>query len=237
MSDAEEEVAPLLYGHDSPIMVDKRRRAINLQNWLYPHHHFSFEDSREACRHYLSSKAGHYFVLGLVSLDVSAIIADFIIRLFKCEKEWGEQGWDEALDALGIVGLIFSTLFLIELLAAVWAFGSSYFHSKFHVFDAIVIVAGFTLDVLLHGPLEEAASLIIILRLWRVFKIIEELSVGASEQIDHLSEEISLLQGEKIKLKQELLQSQRQYEELKMKGGSEANKKNGERAETPPTPD
>jgi hypothetical protein len=76
MSEAEEEVAPLLYGHDSPVMVDKRRRAINLQNWLYPHHrHFNFESSREACRHYLSSKAGHYFVLGLVSLDVSAIIA------------------------------------------------------------------------------------------------------------------------------------------------------------------
>jgi hypothetical protein len=58
-------------------------------------------------------------------ISIIDIYVDFIIRLFKCEKEWGEQGWDEALDALGIVGLIFSTLFLIELLASVWAFGSS----------------------------------------------------------------------------------------------------------------
>jgi hypothetical protein len=109
----------------------------------------------------------------------------------------------------------------------------SYFHSKVHVFDAIVIIAGFTLDVLLRGPLEEAASLIIILRLWRVFKIIEELTVGASEQIDHLSEQLEMSQGENLKLKQELLQERRQLEEMK-KGGSS---KGGERAETPPTPD
>jgi hypothetical protein len=109
----------------------------------------------------------------------------------------------------------------------------SYFHSKFHVFDAIVIIAGFTLDVLLRGPLEEAASLIIILRLWRVFKIIEELTVGASEQIDHLAEQLEKSQGENLKLKQELLQERKQLEELKKVGVP----KGGERAETPPTPD
>jgi hypothetical protein len=52
-------------------------------------------------------------------------LLDFIIRLFKCEKEWGEDGWDEALEALGIVGLVFSSLFLLELLAAIWAFGAA----------------------------------------------------------------------------------------------------------------
>jgi hypothetical protein len=70
----DDEVAPLLH-HDTSVSVDRRRRAINLQNWLYPHTHFDFQSSREATRHYLSSKVGHYFVLGLVSLDVAAIIA------------------------------------------------------------------------------------------------------------------------------------------------------------------
>lgn len=61
-----------------------------------------------------------------------------------------------------------------------------YFHSKFHCFDAFVIVAGFISDIALRGVDEEAASLIVILRLWRVFKIIEELSVGAQEQLDDM---------------------------------------------------
>lgn len=46
-----------------------------------------------------------------------------------------------------------------------------YFKSKFHCFDAIVIVAGFVVDVCLKNTLEEVASLVVVLRLWRVFKV------------------------------------------------------------------
>jgi voltage-gated hydrogen channel 1 len=59
-----------------------------------------------------------------------------------------------------------------------------------------VVVVGFVVDVLLHGILEEAASLIVILRLWRVFKIIEELSVGASEQTEEYEHKIKELEEE-----------------------------------------
>ncbi len=46
----------------------------------------------------------------------------------------------------------------------------------------------------LHGVSEEAASLIVVLRLWRVFKIIEQLSVGAQEQMEDLQERIDDLE-------------------------------------------
>lgn len=81
---------------------------------------------------------------------------------------------------------------------------TSFFRSKFHCFDATVIVASFIIDVLLRGILEEVASLVIILRLWRVFKIIEELSVGAQEQTEALRERIELLEQEKSQLEVEL---------------------------------
>jgi membrane protein implicated in regulation of membrane protease activity len=69
-----------------------------------------------------------------------------------------------------------------------------YFHSWFHCFDALVITAAFVLDVVLRGVTEEAASLIVVLRLWRVFKIIEELSVGAQEQVEELQVRIEDLE-------------------------------------------
>ena len=47
----------------------------------------------------------------------------------------------------------------------------SYFKSKFHCFDAFVIVAGFIVDVCLKGILEEIGSIVVVLRLWRVFKV------------------------------------------------------------------
>ena len=76
-----------------------------------------------------------------------------------------------------------------------------YFTSKFHCFDALVIVTGFVTDVVLHGVLEEIASLVVILRLWRFFKIIEEFSVGAEEQMDVLRERIGRLEDENRELK------------------------------------
>ena len=60
------------------------------------------------------------------------------------------------------------------------------------------------MDVLLRGVIEEVASLVVILRLWRVAKIIEELSVGAQEQMEDLIEKITDLQRENEELKAEL---------------------------------
>jgi hypothetical protein len=56
----------------------------------------------------------------------------------------------------------------------------------------------------LHGILEEVASLVVILRLWRFFKIIEEFGVAADEQMDGLSLRIEQLETENQDLRLEL---------------------------------
>lgn len=106
-------------------------------------------------------------------------------------------------NGLGIAGLVFSCMFMVELLLSVWAFGWGYFHSYFHSFDAAVIVAGFVTDVVLHGVLEEVASLVVVLRLWRFFKIIEEIGVAAEEQMAVLEGKIAQLETENEGLKRE----------------------------------
>jgi voltage-gated hydrogen channel 1 len=94
---------------------------------------------------------------------------------------------------------------MVELLLSIFAFGfRDYFKSKFHCFDALIIIASFIVDVLLQGPLEEVASLIIILRLWRVVKIIEELSVGAQEQMEGLEDRVAQLEKENQELRAQL---------------------------------
>jgi hypothetical protein len=100
-----------------------------------------------------------------------------------------------------LIKLEFESFFTWALLL-MWL--SRYFNSKFHCFDAAVIVAGFVTDVLLHGVLEEVASLVVILRLWRFFKIIEEFSVGAEEQMEGLEMRIEQLESENQDLKREL---------------------------------
>ncbi|TIA59929.1 hypothetical protein D6C77_04518 [Aureobasidium pullulans] len=164
----------------------------------------TFSTARRCTRRCLNSKFGHYAILLLVCLDCSCIFGEFVIQILTCEGRVSESKGDVAQEAIGIVGLVFSCLFMLELMASIWAFGFQYFRSKFHCFDATVIVASFIIDVLLRGILEEVASLVIILRLWRVIKIMEELSVGAQEQTEALRERIELLEHEKSQMEIEL---------------------------------
>jgi membrane protein insertase Oxa1/YidC/SpoIIIJ len=80
----------------------------------------------------------------------------------------------------------------------------SYFSSWFHCFDALVIMISFTVDLLTHGIVEEIASLVVILRLWRFVKIVEELSLGASERMEEMQFKVEELQKENEDLRSEL---------------------------------
>lgn len=75
---------------------------------------------------FFSSKWGHYAVLALVSLDVSCIFADFLIDLHTCDHKDADQAWYTTQNVLGVVSLVFSCLFMLELIASIWAFGLRY---------------------------------------------------------------------------------------------------------------
>ena len=84
--------------------------------------------TRRQTRRFLSSIYGHYAVLLLVSMDVGCIFADFLISLYICDHSCGKgdsvgDSLPKAQDALGIVSLVFTCLFMAELLASIWAFG------------------------------------------------------------------------------------------------------------------
>lgn len=83
--------------------------------------------TRGRLQRFLTSKWGHYAVIILVSLDVAGIFADFLISLHICEhageKGFHEKEWDMAVEALDVTSLVFSCLFMLELLCSVWAFG------------------------------------------------------------------------------------------------------------------
>lgn len=60
------------------------------------------------------------------------------------------------------------------------------------------------MDVGLKGVIEEVGSIVIVLRLWRVFKIIEEFSTAAEDRMEVLQEKIERLEVERSRLKDEL---------------------------------
>jgi hypothetical protein len=119
------ERAPLLLpvtGGLSPNHIERSEESFGIydqQHWI--------SRSKAFLRWFLPSKYGHYFVIILVSLDITCIFADFIISLHVCEhrrdKGFNKKAWTETEDILGSFGLVFSTLFIVELLASLFAFG------------------------------------------------------------------------------------------------------------------
>ncbi|AEO64529.1 uncharacterized protein THITE_2110762 [Thermothielavioides terrestris NRRL 8126] len=169
-----------------------------------PSYSSTYARRRSQARALLSSRAKHYFVLGLVALDVTAILADLFVALVACDLGKTDEEWvTRAREILHPFALVFSTLFVAELGVTVWAFGWRYFRDWFHCFDGVVITVSFIVDVVTRGIVEEIASIVIILRLWRLVKIIEELSVGAAERMEEIEGRVAELERENADLKRQ----------------------------------
>ncbi|KAM0287236.1 hypothetical protein ACHAQH_000550 [Verticillium albo-atrum] len=164
--------------------------------------------SRGQLRHLLSSRKKHFVVLALVALDVAALLANIFIELVECDRrdeKLERQPWAiDTRDALTTAGLVFSSLFLLELILCIVAFGIDYLGDWFHCLDAVVIIVSFVVDLLSHGIVEDIASLVIVFRLFRFVKVVEEMSMGAAERIEGMAKELDKLRAENSRLKERL---------------------------------
>lgn len=66
------------------------------------------------------------------------------------------------------------TFFMVELVGKLFAYRLEFFHHNFEVFDGLVVLVSFVLDIILifHEDVFSAMGLLILLRLWRVARII-----------------------------------------------------------------
>ncbi|KAL6866034.1 hypothetical protein ACO1O0_002134 [Amphichorda felina] len=139
-------------------------------------------------RRLLSSRSKHYLIMGLVALDVAALLLNVFIQLIACDMGQRKEPWvEEASRGLEIAGLVFSCLFMAELIASLLSFGPS-----------------FAVDIATRGFVAEIGSLIVTLRLWRLAKLSEEIVAGASERIDDLEQRNQELSDEIKDLKTQL---------------------------------
>lgn len=120
-----------------PLLRDDRQAQRDAENdhihehivWLSPAGKDSdLHTTRAKTQRILGSRAGHYAILLLVTANVACIFADFLIGLYRCGHSCGKgngihREMRELQNALRIVNLIFSCLFLGELVSSIWAFG------------------------------------------------------------------------------------------------------------------
>jgi len=144
---------------------------------------------REQCGRILESPLFHKILIGLITLDTVIVLVDLGYTLFSPEcGAPGESETPEWLEVFSIVSLVLTSVFMVEIPFSIWAFGFEHYnpfgrvaHSGLHCFDAFVIIGTFVLEIILTGKEREFASLLVILRLWRLIKLAGGIAVGMGE--------------------------------------------------------
>ncbi|XP_065912733.1 voltage-gated hydrogen channel 1-like [Dysidea avara] len=126
-----------------------------------------------------------------------------------CRDFRSDEGVNPGLVLHGF-SLAILCIFLIEIIVKLIAFRLKFFTHKFEVFDAIIVVESFILDIAsLNAEANfEAFNLLIILRLWRVIRIVNGAILSAKAQSDA---QLAQVRGEARKTIHILHKLQAQY--------------------------
>ncbi|KAF9052972.1 hypothetical protein BJ165DRAFT_1523721 [Panaeolus papilionaceus] len=156
----------------------------------------------------------HKTIIGLTLFDALCVFIDLayaFLRECTTEERSPRPIW---LEVFSYMSMVIVSMFLVEIPVTIWALGIQFYNpfkhgaaSKLHFFDAAVIIATFVLEVALRGKDRDLASLLVILRLWRLFELAESIALSTSELHEHekelLLERICHLTTEIEKLKAE----------------------------------
>lgn len=85
----------------------------------------------------LSSPLGRYTILALIGLDISGVFAEFLVTSLACDGSLPAHSAETGEAVLSVLSLTFSSIFMVELILTLWAFGwwDYLIVSKIHILD------------------------------------------------------------------------------------------------------
>ncbi|XP_064210268.1 voltage-gated hydrogen channel 1-like [Anguilla rostrata] len=138
---------------------------------------------RDSLRRLFSHDRFQIFVVCLVILDVVFVLCELLLDLSIIKADDRHI----APQVFHYLSLSLLTFFMVELAAKLFAYRLEFFKHKFEVFDGVVVIVSFVLDIVYasHEDAFNATGLLILLRLWRVARIINGLLVSVKNRADH----------------------------------------------------
>lgn len=164
-----------------------------------------FVTNQEKLQRILHSHKFQVFIITLVVVDCLLVITELIldVRLLEHHEE-GRKIDETAPHVLHYMSIAILSIFIIEISVKVYAFRLEFFRHKLEVFDAFVVFLSFSLDVAFRdeGSITNAFGLFIMLRLWRVVRILNGVVLSVKTQAEHkLHKERQMKEG----IEQELM--------------------------------
>ncbi|XP_022343944.1 voltage-gated hydrogen channel 1-like [Crassostrea virginica] len=145
-----------------------------------------FHNLRERVSFILHTNKFHIIVVALVVLDSLLVIAELLLDMNIIQVSEHKGGSDLAPKILHYSSLAILSVFIVEIFVKLYAFRLSFFRHKMELFDAVVVLVSFILDIIFRnkeGP-ESGAGLLVVLRLWRVTRILNGIVVSVKKQAE-----------------------------------------------------
>ncbi|XP_036381883.1 voltage-gated hydrogen channel 1-like [Megalops cyprinoides] len=148
-----------------------------------PLQHRELQTFRDAMRKLYSCERFQVSVVCLVILDAVFVLCELLMDLSIIAVDDGHI----APRVFHYLSLSLLTFFMVELAGKIFAYGREFFRHKFEVLDGVVIIVSFVLDIVYvsHEDAFDAVGLLILLRLWRVARIINGVLVSVKNRTHH----------------------------------------------------
>ncbi|NXK26700.1 HVCN1 protein, partial [Arenaria interpres] len=165
---------------DSEIKLEPTRSRVSFQDMM---------------KKLFSSHRFQILIVCLVILDALLVLGELLMDL----KIIHPDKYNITPKVFHYLSLSILTIFLVEVGFKVFVYRREFFHHKFEVLDGIVVIVSFILDVVLifREHEFEAVGLLILLRLWRVARIINGIILSVKTRSE---QQVSKLKQANLKL-------------------------------------
>ena len=125
---------------------------------------------RERLTHFVNTNKFQIGIVCLVIFDCLLVISELLINLRVFELHEASS----VPQILHYISIGILSLFIIEIGVKVYCMRLDYFKRRSEIFDALIVIVTFSLDVAFANKegLQSGVGLIIVLRLWRITKIL-----------------------------------------------------------------
>mmetsp|Transcript_22115 Transcript_22115/g.38956 ORF Transcript_22115/g.38956 Transcript_22115/m.38956 type:complete len:181 (+) Transcript_22115:152-694(+) len=124
--------------------------------------------------------AGLVLVLVIVDLH-STIINSILEETDWLDEKYKEQG-ETAADVTHLVCVTVLSIFLVEQILHLVAFGWEFFDHGWYVMDLCVVVLSLVAETCLEGKFDDVVAMLIVLRLWKVVAFTFDIFLARHEQ-------------------------------------------------------
>ncbi|XP_072456577.1 voltage-gated hydrogen channel 1-like [Notamacropus eugenii] len=153
-------------------------------------------DFRTVWRKRFKSRRFQFLIVCLVIIDAFMVVAELMLDLniIHPDKE------NYAAKVFRYLSITFVTFFMIEIAIKLYVFHKEFFSHKFEILDVVVVIVTFALNitVLFKEHDLEALGLLILLRLWRVARIMNSIILSSKTHSERQLSRLKLINHQLI---------------------------------------